>query len=306
MANEVSYALLLANGGRVARVLSNTVHAQLYDPVGLRALMVQQPWVAGGSATTNFTTYTRGLAQVAAGTEVLSAFANVAPTTANYDITVARYGRILAPTDLLKFTGGPIDVEYCSGVLVESLDLTLTDLLVGMFATIANNVGTSGVDLSVDDFFDAIYFLNLQNNPNDLAFVGHNVQTNDLIEALRAETGPMAFRSDAQGMLTAPGVGFKGQFAGVAIYQSDSVPTANAGADRAGCMFSGQAFAYQLANVADKQPMINPDDILVATPEMFVEKVRDGINGITQLVVNDYPGVHEIEDLRAVRVITDA
>jgi hypothetical protein len=306
MANEVSYAALLATGGRVARVLSNQVHALLYDPVGLRALMVQMPWAAAGSATTNFPAYTRGLVAVAAGTEVLSTFVNVPPVTTNYDITVARYGRILAPTDLLHFTGGAIDIPYTTGVLVETFDLTLTDLLCGMFATIATNVGTSGVDMSVDDFFDAIYALNLALNPADLACVLHPVQVNDLIEAVRAETGPMAFRSDAQGMLTAPGVGFRGQFAGVAIYQSDSCATANAGADRRGCMFSSQAFAYQLANVADRQGLVNPDDIAVATPEMFVEKVRDGINGITQYVVNFYPGVHEIEDLRATCIITDA
>ena len=99
MANEVSYATLLANGGRVARILSDALHANLYDPTGLRFLMEQKPWAAGGSATSNHTKVTRGLVQAAAGTEVASAWANTALTTTNFDVTVARYGAIMAPTD---------------------------------------------------------------------------------------------------------------------------------------------------------------------------------------------------------------
>lgn len=307
MANEVSYATLLANGGRVARILSAKLHENLYDPTGLRALMDLVPWRGmQESATTNVTKVARGLVMAAAGTEVASAWSNTALTTTNYDLTVARYGAIMAPTDLFRMTGGPIDTDYVVGILAESLDLTLTDLLVALFASVAGNVGTSGADLTVDDFFDGIYYLNLYNNPPQLVAVLHNQQVNDLIEALRSETGPMQWRTDAQNMLQVSGVGFKGQFAGVGVFQSDSVATANAGADRCGAMFSMGAFAYQLGAVSDMQPNVDPADIVIATPELYVERDRDATNGITKDIVNAYPGVAEQEDLRACRMTTDA
>lgn len=306
MANEVSYATLLSAGGRVARILSSLLHTNLYDPTGLRALMTFIPYSPMGSSTMNVTKVTRGSVMAAATTEISSGFANTALSTGNYDLAVARYGLKMQPTDLMKITGGALDVNYVVGVLTESLDLTLTDLLTALFSNIAGNVGTSGADLTVDDFFDAVYYLNLANNPGQLSVVLHNQQINDLIESIRGEAGPMQFRTDAQGLLQSPGVGFRGQFAGVAVYQSDSCLQVNSNTDRQGCMFSQGAFAYTLAPVAALDPMINPADILVATPEMFVERVRDGANGMTSLIANAYPGTAEAEDLRACRVTTDA
>jgi hypothetical protein len=306
MANEISYATYLSNGGRVARLLSSRLHELLYDPTGLRFLMTQLPWGGAGSDTSNVTRVARGLVMAAASSEISGGFSNTLVTTTNYDCTVARYGAVLQPTDLFRITGGPIDVEYLIGILAQSLDLTLTDLLTGLFANVAGNVGTSGVDLSTDDFFDAIYYCNLKLNPRALSAVLHQQQVNDLIESCRGETGPMQWRSDAQGLLTPPGVGFVGQFAGVTIYQSDSVPLTGGSTDRRGCMFSEGAFAYQLAPVSAMQPMIDPADIIVGTPEMFIERNRDAANGMTSLIVNAYPGVAEQEDLRAVRITTDA
>ena len=305
MANEVSYSTLLSNGGRVSKVLSQLLHESLYDPTGLRALMKFIPYSPMGSSTMNVTKATRGAVAAAASSETSGGFANTALTTGNYDLVIARYGLVMKPTDLMKLTGGVLNVEYIISILTESLDLTLTDLLTALFANIAGNVGTSGADLSVDDFFDAIYYLNLQNNPAGFAAVLHPQQINDLIESVRSEAGPMQWRSDAQGLLTAPGVGFRGQFAGVAVYQSDSVATANAGADRQGCMF-GDAFAYTLAPVSSMDPMINPADIVVATSEMFVERSRTAADGLTALIANFYPGTAEAEDLRGVKITTDA
>lgn len=306
MANETSYAALLSAGGRVARVLSDAIHENLYDPIGLRSLMTMVPFGAGGSATTNITKVTRGLAAAAASTEVSGGFSNTLPTTGNYDITVARYGAVIQPSDLFKITGVALDVSYILGMLMQALDLTLTDLLCALFANVAGNVGTSGADMTVDDFFDAIYYLNLQNNGAELAAVLHNQQVNDLIESVRGETGALAFRADAQGLLQVPGVGFRGQLAGVAIYQSDSCALANTNADRRGCMFAPGAFSYQLAPVGAMDPMIDPADLVFQTDEMFIERSRDSANALTSFLLNFYPGTAEAEDLRAVRITTDA
>lgn len=306
MANEVSYATLLSNGGRVARILSQLLHVNLYDPTGLRSLMHFVPMAGQGSATTNVTKVTRGSVMAAASSETSGGASNTALTTGNYDITVARYLLKMQATDLFRITGGAIDVDYVIGILTESLDLTLTDLLCGLFANVSGNVGTSGSDLTSDNIFDAIYTLNLAKNPAGLAAVLHQQQINDLIESLRGETGAMQFRTDVSAMLAPPGVGWRGRLLEVDFYQADSVATANAGADRQGAMFAAGAFCYQLAPVSSMDPMIDPSDVLVGTEEMWVERSRDADNGMTSLIVNSYPGVAEAEDARAVKITTDA
>lgn len=306
MANETTYAAILSSGGRVAKVLSAMLHTNLYDPTGLRSLMDFVPWAPLGSDTTNVTKLTRGSAMAAASSETSGGFSNTVLSTGNFDLVVARYGLVMKPSDLFRVTGGAVDLNTVISVLTESLDLTLTDLVTAAFANLAGNVGTSGADMTVDDFYDAMYYLNLKNNPGQLSAVLHNQQVNDLRESIRGEGGAVQFRTDTQGMLAANGPGFVGQFANVAIYQSDSVATANAGADRCGAMFSRGAYAYTLANVASMDPMVNPADIIVATPEMFVERVRDGANGLTSFIANAYPAVAEAEDLRGVRITTDA
>jgi hypothetical protein len=150
-----------------------------------------------------------------------------------------------------------------------------------------------------------MFYLNLQNNPAQLACVLHNQQINDLVDSTRGETGAFQFRSDAQGILGPTGVGFRGQLLGIQFYQSDSVPTANAGADRRGCMFSAGAFAYTMGPV-DPAMQVNPADIIYGDSEMFIERSRDAEDAMSSYLVNFYPGTAEQEDLRAVRITTDA
>lgn len=308
MANETSYAALLAAGGAVARILSTRLHQNLYDPTSIRRLFSFVPFVGGASATQNITKVTRGYVASAATNETTGGGSRQVLSTGNYDLTVARYYAKMAPTDLLHIVGGPLDVDYLLGVLTETLDLTLTDMLTDAFQNIAGSVGTSGVNLTTDDWYDAIFYLNLQNNPRELAAVLHNQQVNDLVESVRGETGASVHRPDTQAILEAKGVGYVGTWAGVDIYQSDSVELDGGSANRVGAMFSEGVIAYQLAPVSRMLDgmMINAADILAATEEMFVERDRDADNGVSDMLVNFYPAVAEQEDLRGVRIVTDA
>lgn len=304
MANEVSYATALSTGGRVASVLSPLLHTLLYDPTGLRAYADFKPFVAGGSDTMNVARYTRGAAMAAASSETSGGFSNADLVTTNYNLTPARYGMVRQATDLFKLTGGALNIEVLLSILAESLDLTITDLLCALFPSLAGTAGTSGVNLSVDNWFDAIYYLNLKNNVGEgLVSVLHAQQVNDLTASVRGEAGAMQYRADAQGMLGPKGVGFVGEFAGVKIVQSDSV--SSDGSDRRGAMFAPGCFVYTLGPV-DVGVQVNPADIVVATPEMFVERNRDAANAMTSYVVNAYPAVAEQEDLRGIKIVTDA
>jgi len=309
MANEVSFATLLSNGGRVAAMIGDQVHLNLYDPANLRGLMTMYT-MAGPSSVQSVAGLTRGYTAAAASSEISGGASNTALTTTNKDITIARYLLQMAPTDLFALTspGAPINVATVADAITESMDLTLTSLLTGLFSGISTNVGTSGADLTVTNIFSAIFALNLNNNPAQLAAVLHNQQINDLMSSIRGEGGAIQYRADAQGVLSTKGVAARFRFLEVDFYQSSRVATANAGADRQGAMFSAGAFGYKLGNVDEiiNQGMVNPADILIRSPEMFIERSRDAANGLSKMILNFYPGVAEIEDLRAVAITTDA
>ena len=310
MANEVSYATLITDGGRIAKILAAMLHVNLYDSqTGLRDLMEFRP-LTGPSSTLNVAKVSMAYTAAAASSETSGGASNTALATGNFDLTPSRYILKMQPTDLFGITsrGAPVTLETVVAALTLCVDQTLASLLTGLFSGVSGNVGTSGVNMSANDFFNAIYTLNLANNPQQLAAVLHNVQVNDLIESIRGEGGAIQFREDIQGMFKNPGVAFRGDLLGVKVYQSDKVRLANANADRQGCMFSQGAFAYTLGDVPSilGAGMVNPGNIVMQTPEMFIEMSRDADNGLSSMILNMYPGVAEAEDARAVKITTDA
>jgi hypothetical protein len=308
MANEVSNASFVTNGGRVAHILAPLVFEQLWDPADLRALMTFVPYDVVGSATVRATLDAVPGALSAASSETSGGGSNSAYTTGKFDLTVARYLRIYQPTDLFGISGGPIDAVHVARRLSIGAGLTITDLLCAMFANIANSVGTSGVNLSVDNLYSAQFQLNSSLASGPYACVLHPVQMNDFRSSLRAEPGAIQFVPATADMLATKGPGFQGSWNGIEFYQSDSVATANASADRDGCMFAAGAFAYTLAPVMSRlgPAHIDPDDIIVDVGELMVERSRDAANGMTSFIANMYPATAEKEDLRAVRIVTDA
>lgn len=307
MANEQTHAQSLISGGAVSKILSGMIHENLYDPRGLRELMVLDDTALVGSATSNVTTVTRGLEASDASSETSSGLTNSALTRGNFDLTVALKNLQLQASDLYKILGDKPDFDYLLGILVESFDLTLTSMLTGAFGSVTEAVGTSGSDLTVDDHYDAMFKLNLYDNMPPYAAVYHAQQVNNLVESIRSEIGPAAWRQDTQDMLGAGGAGWQGTFPdNCQIYQSSRVALANANADRRGCMFTRGAFYYKVGNLSNLDIMVNPADLILATPSMIIERDRDATNSLTAFIAKFYVGVAEGEDLRAVRVETDA
>jgi hypothetical protein len=215
-------------------------------------------------------------------------------------------------TDLMGITGGilpdGITLERYARTLVDyGVALRITDMLCTLFGSLATSVGTTTVNLTTDDLFSAMYAARINLVPGPYFVVLHPRQIADLIESLRGETGVMQFIPATAEMIQMRGPGYQGSWMQMDIWQSDSVPTANAGEDRCGALFGYGCFAYQLADVS---PLIgnhiNAQDVLFAVPEMFLERKRDADNGMTTLILNFYPAVVEVEDLRGVAIITDA
>lgn len=312
MANEITFTDYIGKG-RIAAILAAALHNNLYDAVGLRGAMTFFQYTGAGSKTQNITTVTRGNAMSAASSEVSGGASNAVLTASQVQLAVARYLLKFQVGDLFHLTGRgqPMNIEVVLSVLSEALELTLTDLLAALFPSVAGNVGTSGVDMSTSDLYDAIFYLTLNNNiASELFGILHAQQCNNLMQSIRSEAGPMQFRPDAQRAVGLEGVrrgdGFRFSFAGVNVHQCNSVGLDGGSANRVGCIFAPGAFGYTLAPVTDMDPLFDMDDMLLGTPEFFVERSRNADDALTSLIANAYPGVVEVEDLRAVRVTTDA
>ena len=296
---------LTTNGGLVASVLSDLVLAQLYDPTDLTALMTRIPWSPSGSKTMDVTQDSIPQPFVTR-TETGAGITDATYTTSEFSLAPSLYALQYSITDLVPVAGGPIDVERVAANLVAGVGLTMTDLLCALFGSLSNSVGTTTVDLTVSDIFDAVYQLNSSNVSGNYAAVLYPQQFNDFQNSLRAEAGAVQFAPASEQMLAAKGPGFKGSWLNIDFYQSDSVGTANGGADSAGAMFGAGAFAYTLADPRVIQGHIPSDSVLMANEVMLLEMSRDSANFKTALVGQIYPAVVEAEDARGVKIVTDA
>ena len=314
MANEVTNASFVTNGGRTAEILAGIVQEALYDPTDVRSTALLVPWLAAGSATLEALVDAAPGPAAADSSEIASGASNSAYTTAGKQITVAGYTRQYQISDLFGVTAGAgqVDASRIAMKLERALTLTLTDLITALYSGFANSVGTSGVNLSTSDMYSAMYQLinsNVPFGPTSPVFaVLHPQQFVDFMSSLRGETGSDSLQLDTAAQLRFSGPGYKGAWKGIQIFTSDSVATANAGADRCGAMYGLGAIGYTLGDVRPLVGLHIPaEDVLMATPEMIIERRRAAVSDpLSTLVAHMFPGVVELEDLRGVGIITDA
>ena len=302
MANEIITGDLATNGGLVAEILAALVHEQVYDPTDLRAVCTRVPWTAGGS-TTMAVTSLPAPAAYAAVTET-NAATNSTFTTSEYTLTAARYARQYEITDLVPVAGSPVDLQVLAGNLVNGMSITISSLIAGLFRSITDSVGTTGVDLSVDDIYDAQFALNDNTAQGPYSCVLHPVQMNDFRASLRGEAGAMQFNPASVEQLATKGPGFQGSWNGINFWQSDQVATS--GGNRLGCMFADGCFAYSEAPVSLLQGHIPADRVMLDAGELLVELIREASLGETAALAHYYPAVAIAENVRGCEIITDA
>jgi hypothetical protein len=230
-------------------------------------------------------------------TEDLSAVARTPATAAS--ITVAEVGLSTEVTDLGLETSIVNDLAVwarsAGRAVAQKIDGDLCALLAGLNSSGSGAVGSSGVDLKISDFVEAIYTLELNNAPGQMLCVLHPVQKMDLFNELTSTSNNAAVFTNLpelvregrmpQGATTS---GFWGVFCGVPIYVSTEVDTANAGADRAGAMFVRDAMT------------------LVQLRPLRVEYQRDASARATEIVATIAYGVGENIDSYGVPIVTDA
>lgn len=305
MANEVFYSS--SAHARLAETLNANVILKLADRSwGLwrHPSIIQLPDANGsGSSTIKTPIVSLGGVDSMAAVAENGSTSNTALGLTSFTVAIARQALQRQISDLNEIVDstGVVSAEGLAGELVDLMHKRFVDLIAAAASGFTNTVGTTTVDMTVDDAYDATYQLEGQSVDGMLTALLYHEQYNNLRESARAETGASPFEGVSAELLAAKGPGYKGKFLDVDWYTSSLVPTASAGADSAGAMWGpgGMAFREGSRNYIE-----GVGSIRVATPAYAVLEY-DGPSALTRIVHNYFVGVSIAEDLRGVAIVTD-
>jgi hypothetical protein len=219
-------------------------------------------------------------------------------------VTVTPFRKAYAPSDLARVTdgNGVITPEQFAQDAFLSVQHKLTDMIANLVDGFTAFVGTSGQDATVAEHLEAKATLTGANVPGPYIAVYHTRQWADMLEDLYLNAGGAAQWEPATPELVAKlGTGYQGMLAGVHVFTTNRVPTANGGADRAGGMFGPGAIAW-----GDGLPIVDDPNTQVLLDSVMFEMNRVGLNGLTQFITNALLGAAVLDDGCGVSVITDA
>jgi hypothetical protein len=178
---------------RLAQMIMNEVNLILADPTNLMMYdgIVNLGSVVGtGSDTARMRFSDMGFSTSFASTNDGVEVSSSDPTFSNQDFQVGRYALRYDLTSLAQMTGYGSDLDpfTIAQAMAQSAIATMSDVIAATFPSFTTNqVGTSGVDLSVDDILDAIFELETGNN-TQFSCILHSVQYADFRQSLRSES----------------------------------------------------------------------------------------------------------------------
>lgn len=308
MANEVLYSGL--GDLRLAKILNNEIQLLLADRFSLRTHpSIFNAGNIAGRGSSVISIPQAGLEgydlMTAVGGETASA-SNVALTDASADITIARFALRREISDLANMTDSVgLTAERLAADMVGGYEMAVTNAICDTIDGFTATAGTTGVDLSVDDFFSALFTLEQASVRTPYVSVLHPVQVTDLQNSIRAEGGALQYIAATQEMLAAKGQGFAGSFLGVDIFKSSKVPTANGGADRAGAMMGYGAVGMAEGSVRPISALSGALQFPAGTV-IAVEYERNSATALTAITGNAYFGVALLQDAMGVSIVSDS
>jgi len=157
---------------------------------------------------------------------------NTAVNTASTLLTADEAGIMITVTDMLLNGAGLGGLEPFATELGKALANKIDADLLASASSFTNSVGSTGVDMTEDDFLSAIYTLELGNAKGPFVAVLHPYQVSNLRHAIAASTGAVWGGPSAP----AAELGSMGTLYGVDIVQSTNCASVNANADRLGVM----------------------------------------------------------------------
>lgn len=234
---------------------------------------------------------------------------NTAFTDGSTLIAVAGYSKGYERGDVAKFTDslGILNAETFAQDATGSAAMRLTNLVANVADDFTNVVGASGVDLTLANFVAAVNLLEINSQASfaegEVLSILHPVQIGDLRSAVTtASGGAVQWYPPSQALLPIRGAGDRGRFMGVDLFSSSQVPTANAGADRAGSMFARGAVIWADMSVDGE----NDSNTIVIGGKVLFERARTAKARLTAYVMSCYLGASKALDLLGVGLTTDA
>jgi hypothetical protein len=214
-------------------------------------------------------------------------------TDASVSLAVARYSLRRDLGDLAELTGFPgsdISVDRLAASMVGEAEQCFMELVGNAITGFGDDKGSKSTNLSVDNWFDAIAFLQTAGNTGSTYALLNPAQLGQLQSSVRAEAGAIQFVPATQDLLAIKGAGYAGSFAGVDVYTSTQCESSGGGYDGAmwaqGCIGYAEA-APMISMGATQRPAASP---------VVVEFQRDASKALTEIIGHYYCGVAVIQD----------
>lgn len=208
-----------------------------------------------------------------------------------FTMTIARYGKAYSATDQVRFTDplGVFNAPRLAQDALQSQALTLTNLIAGLVGGFGQTATTSGTNLSVATVLLAVATLELASQASfsagQVMGVLHTQQMADFRESWTLSTSGGIQWLVTEADLAIKGTGFRGRMFDIDWFASSYVPTANAGADRAGGIFmNGGVFWSDMSVQAD-----SADEVVIGNKVLF-GRVRNNLNAISAYSSQFYLG----------------
>lgn len=218
----------------------------------------------------------------------------------NTAITAAQVAILREVTDLALQTNmlgpqGLVDFILRDGAMLCAE--MLEDDLAGTFASASGSVGTSGVDLSVANFIEAMAKLDTNNVRGEKVCVLDDQQALDIRNAVAASAASVFANaaSGAQTVLNARSDAYVGELFGVRTWLTNLTDTANSGADVVGAMMINGSSAPNYAPIG-----------VALLWEPKLKQVEDVETLSTKYAIYMAYGQGEINDPAYVKIVTDA
>lgn len=216
---------------------------------------------------------------------------NTSLTTSKATASASTVGMMATVTDELSRISIVDAYEHFGSVLTRSAAEKYETDFTALVDDFSNTTSTTTIDATVAKFIEAKGALIARDAVGTLVAILHPVQTTDLSQDAATSLSAAFANPSVQvnGLMSNALAGFAFELAGVPVYQTSLVPTANAAADRAGGIFVSNV-ALGMAEVWDTR----------------TELQRDASNVATEIVVTARYGLVEIRDAWGQTLITDA
>jgi hypothetical protein len=293
----------LETDARMAAILDEEMRVNLTDMADIRSLpgaIANLGTVNGSMSDTHQIRFINlGGADpfVADATEVAQVVGtNLTDTSVPIAVVRQTLGREISDLAIMTGSSNDLDPARLARDLPLSYARRFQDLIAALLAAFTTTAGATGVDFSVDDFYDATYELEQADNNGPYYAMMHGVQFSHFRESLRAEGGALQFLPPTGAMLALKNQGYQGNFLNVDTFKSSRVT--DDGVDYFGGMWGSGAMAYKTAQ-HDAKMFMGSSAIAVTQGEVLVEIAHVAGGGKVEVFGDAYVGVATLEQARA-------